>query len=207
MKKEHFRLANKVLDAVIEGSLDKAKKAGEWLASADRLKELPKAWAPHWKGVQDAGKALTEAKDQQAAALVVSKLAVACGACHTAMKAKIKLKDVPLKDGPKGTKSYMLRHIWAAARFWEGLSTPDDKAWVKGAEALAKDKYLHKKLYAAKSKLQKEIRGWAKFVYKMGKKAAKLKKTKDRAKLMGTLMQGCFHCHQKMYVDLKQFPH
>lgn len=206
MKKEHFRLANEVLDAVIEGRLKKAQKAGAWLADPARLKEIPKGWEKHWVAVQNSGKELTKADNQQKAALVVAKIASACGSCHVAMKAKPKFKEQKLDTSMGGTKAFMRRHIWATARLWEGLAGPHDANWVKGADALAKDKGLHKKVHA-RGKLNQEIKSWAKMIYGMGKKAKKTKGQKERTDLFGGLLQGCFHCHQRMYVDLKQFPY
>ena len=80
----------------------------------------------------------------------------------------------------------MARHLWAAARLWEGLIGGVDDAWSQGLDVLAATPLPAAELGAAREPLGKQLQKIA---------AGARKGTSDHAVVYGELLTTCAGCH------------
>lgn len=133
----HLRLAASLHAETVRGHLEVVREL------AARLAHLPPGDVPpelqtRLAALSAEAGALARAGDLEAAAIGVSRLGTACGACHEAVGRgpTVRARAWPPPDDPDGAP--MVRHQWAMDWLWLGLVAPSDAAWSRGARELAR---------------------------------------------------------------------
>ena len=136
---DHLTYASGMREAVIQGDLDLAKEHATRLGAYPQPQYVPELW-------RDSLERLYHLADQGAgseslidAAIVVGRLAEACGDCHSKTGAQPKFSEIP--EAPEGdnTLIHMLRHRSAALSMWQGLAFPSEVKWTTGAAQLKEE--------------------------------------------------------------------
>ena len=129
----HFDEVEAVKAAVIAGDLATAQQQAEWLASHEAVAGLPGDWEPYVAQMQAAARDAADAADIAAAGTATADMALACGACHTAV-AQITAFAFMGQPEAAGVTGHMARHGWAMDRMWKGLIGPSNEAWMEGVQ-------------------------------------------------------------------------
>ncbi|UCG86678.1 MAG: hypothetical protein JSW71_22735, partial [Gemmatimonadota bacterium] len=129
----HFDEVEAVKAAIIAGDLAMAKQQAEWLANHEAVAGLPGDWEPYVAQMQAAAGDVADAADLAAAGAGTGEMALACGACHTAV-GQITSFAFMAQPEEAGVTGHMARHGWAMDRMWKGLIGPSNEAWMEGAQ-------------------------------------------------------------------------
>ena len=190
----HYQAAADVLAAVIRGDLEAVKKPATWLAEHEEP-ELPEGAAPFSSELQRSGARAASATTIEAAADATGRIAAACGSCHREYSPG--MEGTPHVEPPRGAdddiRTFMVRHVWAAERLWEGLVLPSDKEWEAGADAFAGPPLATDSLAFEDPR---GVRALVKRVYQLGRRAGLEKEPSLRARTYGELLSTCAACHQ-----------
>ncbi len=191
----HFDRAGEVHDALVRGELDRAKVAGEWIASHPEprgLTDVPEAFLFAMQGYATQ---VSQSNRLEEAATAAAHLGRTCGDCHReqAIEPRFLVGTAPPSgDGPKAE---MARHIWASERMWEGLVGPGDHAWRSGAEAL-KQGWLDPHDVASDPGDRERIGELIRQVYALGTQAERASDSGERAEIYGEFLNTCTECHR-----------
>lgn len=178
---------------LVDGNLVEAKVHAKHLADAKRKKELPATWAPFVDQMIAGAKEVDKADDLGTACMAFSDVALACGQCHSTLKAKVVFAVAPVPTGANDMASHMRRHAWGAARIWEGLVGPNDELWDQGAIILA-EQPLHESTFLEK-RVTKEVVQLSTEMHSVGERGSKARDPKVRAALYGEMLATCARCH------------
>ena len=127
----------------------------------------------------------------QEASRGAASMAAACGQCHTAVGAPLRLDDPSAVPEGDDLGSHMVRHLWAADRMWDGLMSPSDELWSAGATALADDPLF----LGGPEDRGAEIDRLAREAHQIATEARRTGDTDARAELYARLITGCAGCH------------
>jgi len=190
----HYDVAYEAHDALIHGSISRARAAGQWLATHPES-DMPRGSSTYVREMQRYAGELADAEDLEVAALATAGIAQTCGECHQAFGPGplfLGGGTPPPRRGDE-TRREMQRHSWAAARMWEGLVGPSDAAWLAGANV-----FRDVPLSALADSLPPDIRGDLRTledrVHELGGLAATASGA-DRSVLYGNLIATCTQCH------------
>ena len=132
--RDHAKQAEDLRSAVIAGRFDLIHRVSTEIASDAWSANLRPDYRPHVEAVQKAAGTALDARSVQAAGAALGKLGAACASCHLEQGGPRQPQSVePLSKGV-GT---MAIHAAAEQALWEGLFTPSEAAWKRGAERLA----------------------------------------------------------------------
>lgn len=179
---------------VIQGDLDKAQAAAQWLISRQAQNSFPPSAKVFEDEILESASIISTATELMAVAIQASRIAASCGSCHQASG-----------GGPNfvvGTKSptgdsqeeQMLRHLWAADRMWEGLVGPSDEAWIAGATAMAKTQPALAQAFRDSAMVQ-ATEGFLGEVNRLAEEALRASDLAGRADVYGRLLGTCNRCH------------
>ena len=182
---------------VVQGDLEKARKAAAWILEQEEQAVFPAGGAIHREAVLSSAGRIAGATSLEAVAQQTGQLAGACGQCHQAMDAGPRFVVGSESPGGGSQEAIMVRHLWAADRMWEGLVGPSDDAWTAGAEAMAETQpSLAEALRASVSG-----QGAGVFLEELGLLAREAKDAKGidaRADVYGRLLATCDRCHSRV---------
>lgn len=193
----YFWLALEARDALIMGSLKRAKSRMQKLSQQEYKPLVPAAWYPDMELMLAEARQVAEARDTQEAAIHLAKVAITCGDCH------VKVNAGPLPHAGGGTKpadegedvtTRMLRHQWAADSLWSGLTRPSDAEWMAGAEALI-DAPLMPPETKEGGVVNQAQHAAMEDVREIGQEAKSAERPVDRAQAYADLVQSCSRCH------------
>jgi cytochrome c553 len=181
----HFDEVEAVKAAVIAGDLTVAQQQAEWLAGHEAVAGLPGDWEPHVAQLQAAARDVVEAPDIAAAAAATGEMALACGACHTAV-GEITTFAFLAQPEEAGVTGHMMRHGWAMDRMWKGLIGPSNEAWMEGVRGFAE------------SPLQggtDETRGLGRQTHELAAQGGDAADPAARAAIYSEMLTTCAGCH------------
>jgi cytochrome c553 len=194
--KDHFTRGVKMRDAVIAGDLESLRKDAQWMAEHELSSNLPDAWQPHVKRMQNAAKQALDAPDLARAASAVAEVAGACGGCHVALGGpKLAPSTAPAKGS--GAAPHMARHQWATARMWDALTTPSEDAWRAATEVMADAPLLPEEVAGPRS-LPVATKELARNVHDIAEKARLDRDAGKWVESYGRFLSGCAACHQAL---------
>ena len=183
----HSREAHELRDAVIAGNHAAALPQARDLSENNWTPHLKPAWREHMQAMYDAASLYTKATTSTEAASAVGKLGLACARCHQSLGGP-KLAPTPEAPAPG-----MAAHAWAVERLWTALISPNDAAWLAGAQELAKNPVVRSDVTGVDEQ--------AKRLQKLGLDA--FTTTGDaRAEVFGKVLGTCANCHRKTGTNL-----
>lgn len=189
--RSHFREANAIRAAVINGALADAVAPADALAKTEGLGKIPPQWQSSIDVLQYAAKRIQHGSDVPAAAAAISDIGIACGACHKAGGGpKVKVDAPPAVDGTLASR--MRRHVWATDRLWEGIFVPSDESWKAGADALAGSEPFPKEVL---DRGDVHARSAASRFKTLVATASSKKTPADRGQLYASMLETCGACH------------
>jgi cytochrome c556 len=133
--RDHARDADEMRRAVIAGRFDLIHRVSGVMASDAWSSNLRPDYVPHVTALRNAAAAALDARSMRAAGAALGELGAACAACHR------EHGGPPVPAGaeaaqPGGTGA-MAVHAAAEQALWEGLFTPSEASWKRGAAHLA----------------------------------------------------------------------
>lgn len=190
----HFKAAADVLAAVIRGDLEGVKEPATWLAKHDEP-DLPEGADAFSRELLRAAQRAAEATTIEAAGIATGRLAAACGSCHREYRPGMEPTEhaEPAGGADDDIGMYMVRHVWAAERLWEGLVLPSDAAWEAGADVFAAVPMATEDLAFENPE---GVRALVKRTYELGRRAGLQTEPSLRARTYGELLASCAACHQ-----------
>ncbi|HKU39223.1 MAG TPA: hypothetical protein VJR89_13775 [Polyangiales bacterium] len=136
-----FDAAIRARDAVIDGDLPGAIRAGDTLANTDYASVMPPDWM-HWVGrIQERARELGIAPNLASAGQEVAHLALVCGDCHYEHRQgadRVRMPPRPWTDPSEQLEDRMLRHDVGAERMWYGLVFASEEAFRSGTRTLTR---------------------------------------------------------------------
>jgi mono/diheme cytochrome c family protein len=192
---EHFAVATWARDAVINGNLDALRRPLRALADYRYASVAPGGWLGSIAKLQQAAGLTADAETLDVAAAGVAAMGRVCGSCHREQgggphfAGAERERSRPTSD-TLGTR--MVRHMWAADRFWEGLTGPSDDAWQAGAEALA---HAPEAPPRADPPLPPRFVAALQNVRTLGQRALEASSDEERANVYGAFLASCAACH------------
>ena len=144
-------------------------------------------WTVGWQGTDVFGPASRPLLDPVEATYKLAELGAACAACHREHGGPREPEAVePLTDGV-GT---MAIHAAAEQALWEGLFTPSEASWKRGAERLAGAPELASDVEDVNA-LGQQLRDLAR-----GAAAAQA-----RGDVYGSIVATCSTCHRRLSIE------
>ncbi len=192
---DHFKGATTIRDAVVRGNLQALRDSARWLAEHSTPQEMPGDTEPYLELMRSAATRALEATEVETAARAVASIAEACGSCHFAVGAQVRLVVDSMPAAMPGRIAHMARHKWAADRLWDGLVIPDDAEWDDGVEALGEAPLTPEDLPAD---MQPEIARLAARVHELVGAATTAESIGERSRVYGELLGTCAACHQSI---------
>lgn len=185
--RDHAKEAYELRRGVIAGRFDQIHRVSAVIASDAWSARLRPDYLPHVNAVRHAASAALDARSMPAAGAALGELGAACAACHREHGGPREPEAVePLTDGV-GT---MAIHAAAEQALWEGLFTPSEASWKRGAERLAGAPELGsdvEDVNALGLQLRDRARGAA--------------AGKPRGDVYGSIMATCSTCHRRLSVE------
>lgn len=191
---QNFSRSTDIQTGIVQGDLEKAKAAAEWLFAAENRGSYSGDARVHEEAMLSHAGTIAEAADWVTITSGVGRLAASCGDCHSALGGGPHF--VPGSQAPGGTsqEAHMIRHLWAADRMWEGLVGPSEESWKVGVEALAlTDPSMAAAIRATIP--DDALDGFLAAVSHVAVSAAAAHTQEDRAVAYGQVMESCQSCH------------
>jgi len=192
---DHFKGAAAIRDAVIRGDLQAVREPARWLGEHSTPQEMPGDTEPYLVLMRSAATRALEAREVETAARAAASVAEACGSCHFAFGAQVRVVVDSMPAATPGRIAHMARHKWAADRLWDGLVIPDDAEWDDGVEALGEAPLAPEDLPAD---MQPEIARLAARVHELTDAATTAESIEERSRVYGELLGMCAACHQSV---------
>jgi hypothetical protein len=186
-------LAKEARDATIQGDLEGARAKMKGLTQVPSwFAEYPEPGRKHLVALQSAAEEGAEAPNLEALGRSVTRMAAACGACHTAIGGGPSFKKVGKPPTGAKLEEHMQLHAWAAERMWEGLVVSDAERWKAGARVLYEESWVH-------SAAEDDPKGsaFALHVHEAGMAAVLASNDVERAALYGQFLASCAGCHSQ----------
>jgi hypothetical protein len=191
----HFDRAGEVHDALVRGELDRARTAGEWIASHPEPRSLADVPEEFLFAMQGYAAQVSQSNHLEEAATAAAHLGRTCGDCHREQDVEPRFLVGTAPPSGDGPKAEMALHIWASERMWEGLVGPGDYAWRSGAEAL-KHGWLDPRDVASEPQDRERIGELIRQVYALGSRAEQASDSEQRAEIYGEFLNTCMECHR-----------
>jgi cytochrome c556 len=184
---DHAREAYDLRRGVIAGRFDLMHRVSAVMADDAWSRNLRPDYLPHVTAVRRAANAALDARSMPAAGAALGELGAACAACHREHGGPREPASVePLTDGVGS----MAIHAAAERALWEGLFTPSEASWKRGAERLAGAPELASDVEDLDA-LGRQLRDLA--------QAAAA--SPARGDLYGSVMATCSTCHRRLSIE------
>ncbi|HTV17329.1 MAG TPA: hypothetical protein VMG12_01620 [Polyangiaceae bacterium] len=185
--RDHAKEAEEMRHAVIAGRFDLIHRASAAMAADAWTPQLRPDYLPHVAAVRKAASAALDARSMPAAGAALGELGAACASCHREQGGPPQPPSVePLSDGV-GT---MAVHAAAEQALWEGLFTPSDATWTRGAERLAEAPELASDV--------EEVNALGRELHDLALEATA---GPPRAELYGSIVATCSSCHRRLNIE------
>jgi cytochrome c556 len=186
--RDHAREADEMRRAVISGRFDQLQRASAVIASDAWSSNLRPDYAPYLALVRQAAVAARDARSVHAAGAALGELGAACAGCHRAHGGP------PLSGSAEGALTggagSMAVHAAAEQAMWEGLFTPSDPSWKRGAE-----------LMANAPELASDIEDIAVLGRRLRDLALDAATSSARGDRYGSIVATCSSCHRRFSIE------
>jgi cytochrome c556 len=185
--KDHAREASDLRRGVIAGRFDLIHRVSAVMADDAWSSNLRPDYLPQISAVRHAAKAALDARSMPAAGAALGELGAACAACHLEHGGPPQPANrEPLTNGV-GT---MAMHAAAEQALWEGLFTPSEASWKRGAERLT-----------AAPELSSDVEDVAALGRQLRDLAQAAAASPARGDLYGSIMATCSTCHRRLSIE------
>ncbi len=191
---ERFQTVMRIREHVIQGRLEEAKKLAPEISGPEAPEGMPASWKVWTDQLYDGVVKLEAAKDIDAAALAVARVAATCADCHVAHEGGPgleRMRSIPPQEWSEGDN--MPLHLWAVDWLWLGLTSPSETAWHRGGSELASEPLA--KAFGEGNAKAKELEAK---LYALAKESLTLGEERrgERTRVMGEMLATCAACHQ-----------
>lgn len=185
---DHWTDAAAARDAVVQGDLAAANRAGGKLAAGLPIEALPAELSAYQDELATATKRVQAATNLADAGVGVGKMAQACGRCHNAAGAVLDVPDPVPPEQIDGIKGEMAVHAWAAEKLWLGMIRPSDADLRDAVAVISSPGLVHDdpKVSQAAAELDAGVHELA---------AAVQEDVSARGERYGQLLTTCATCH------------
>jgi cytochrome c556 len=184
---DHAREAQDLRRAVIAGRFDLIHRVSAVMADDAWSRNLRPEYLPHVTAVRRAASAALDARSMPAAGAALGELGAACAACHREHGGPPQpATGEPMANGV-GT---MASHVAAERALWEGLFTPSEASWKRGAERLA-----------GAPELSSDVEDVAVLGRQLRDLAQAAAASPARGDLYGSVMATCSTCHRRLSIE------
>jgi hypothetical protein len=191
---EHFVRVDRMQKAVVAGELELAYAQARWLAEHQPHTDLPAGWEPYIEMMQNGARKVIEAETLADAAVATARVAGACGSCHIANRANVKLGYEPSPNGADAEEE-LLHHQWAANRLWDAVVSRSDELWKLGAHALEHSRVVPASLSGTPSPDSDLARAVTRFDG-LTTQIQRAQTPNERVEALGAYLGSCVGCHQ-----------
>lgn len=191
----HFDAARDAHDAVSDGDLQRAQGAGAVLAARRTFDATPAGSDSLVEVIKEASLQLSTAPDLYDAALLVAQIGLVCGECHRHYDGPLFLGGGKPPEEGEGVRLDMKRHVWAAARLWEGVTGPSDSAWAAGARGL-EDAPLMPEEMTERDETWPRVWELEVLVHGLALRAARTQDPRERSLRYADVLMTCAACHR-----------
>lgn len=197
---EHRTRITTIRSFIIKGNLDGVREPASWLAEHETVSGLPAHFESYVEMMRSYAREIVVAPDLKSAAMSVSSMARTCGNCHLVNHVDLKVAYDPVPADGASTISHMKRHQWAMERLWEGLISPSDTAWWRGADMLVgvplrAAEVTNEATEVGNSAALDEL---ARRVHMLGGQGTITRTPDARSALYGELLGLCADCHTRL---------
>ena len=181
--------------AVISADLEGVREPATWLAEHEAPIGMPSAWAPYEEDMRRFADVAATAANLETAAMAVSEIGAACGACHIASGFRVSFgyAKPPPRD-LENNVTQMQRHLWAADRMWAALIGPSEAAWDSGTGLLA-DVELKANQLTKDPRKQPLVEDLIVQIRATGEKGRNLESGDERTDVYREFLVICANCH------------
>jgi hypothetical protein len=190
----HFAKVHEIEEAAIRGDLASMKAPAQALAQLPAGTGLPSGTEIYVADMKRSAEAVAAAQTLPNAAAATATMVSTCGTCHVVSMASPKFPAVTAPVMIPGTASHMSMHQFAVDLLYQGLATPSDDQWKKGAEAMKASPLANKDL-PKDSTLTKEIVAAEARVHELADRAGKAGDQGAKVAIYGELVGSCASCH------------
>ncbi len=193
----HYGGVDDVQNALIQGDLDRARRAGQRLAEHDGLVDSPASAGPYVTAMRGEAARVAAASTLAGAARATGNMVRICGACHEASRGgqPFRVGGGPEHDAESVTNE-MRRHEWAVNRMMEGLIGPSNDSWLAGATTLS-DAQLFPLGLTGREEIG-SVRELETRLRRLGERASTEEDVTGRGEIYSDLLTTCASCHTQM---------
>jgi hypothetical protein len=183
----HAKEADEMRHAVIAGRFDLIHRVSAVMASDAWSAKLRPDYVPHITAVRQAASAALDSRSMQAAGAALGTLGAACADCHREQGGPpAPASDEVLSDGAGA----MAAHAGAERALWEGLFTPSEARWKRGAQRLAEAPELASDI--------EDVNALGGNLRDLALEAAR---GAPRADVYGRILATCSNCHRRLSIE------
>jgi cytochrome c556 len=185
--RDHANEAFAMRRAVIAGRFDELHRASAIVASDAWSPQLRPDYLPHVTAVRSAASVALDAQSMPMAGAALGRLGDACATCHREHGGPPQPAPDEITSNGVGT---MAIHAAAEQAMWEGLFTPSEASWKRGAERLA-----------AAPELGSDVEDVAALGRNLRDLALGAAAEKPRGEVYGRLIATCATCHRRLSIE------
>lgn len=197
----HYDRAGAVYRGLMNGDMDAAQRAAEWIATHPEIHHMPPGSEPYDGEVRAFAGQVAESSTLRDAANAAARMGTSCGECHRANRVEPRFLMGTAPPGGEGAMAEMARHVWAADRMWAGLLGPSDAAWMDGARGF-QGGWLDTQEVLVDPDDRIRMGALVRQVYDLGAQAAHATQPRERAEIYGEFLTTCADCHRLTLVQM-----
>jgi hypothetical protein len=184
--RDHAKEADELRRAVIAGRFDLLHRVSAVVASDAWSSNLRPDYLPHVKAVQYAAGLALDASSVRTAGAALGELGAACATCHREHGGP---PQAAAEESISGVGS-MAVHAAAEQALWEGLFTPSEASWKRGAERLAQA-----------PELSSDVEDVAALGGELRDLALQAAAGNARSDVYGKIISTCSSCHRRLAIE------
>jgi cytochrome c553 len=185
--RDHAKEADELRRAVIAGRFDLLHRVSAVIASDAWSSNLRPDYLPHVKAVQHAAGLALDATAVRAAGAALGELGAACATCHREHGGPA---QPATEEGMGSGVGSMAIHGAAEQALWEGLFTPSEATWKRGAERLAQA-----------PELSSDVEDVAALGGELRDLALQAAAGNARSDVYGKIISTCSSCHRRLAIE------
>jgi hypothetical protein len=185
--RDHAREADELRRAVIAGRFDLLHRVSAVIASDAWSSSLRPDYLPHVKAVQHAAGLALDATSVRAAGAALGELGAACATCHREHGGP---PQPAIEESIGSGVGSMAIHAAAEHALWQGLFTPSEEGWKRGAESLARA-----------PELSSDVEDVAALGGELRDLALQAAAGNPRSDVYGRIISTCSSCHRRLNIE------
>lgn len=184
--REHTSEALDLRRAVIAGRFDLLHRAAASVAVDEWSPNLRPDYLPYVTAIRTAAGAALDARSMGEAGAALGALGDACSACHR------ERGGPPQRTAsePVSGVGTMAVHVAAEQALWEGLITPSEASWKRGAQGLA-----------AAPELASDVADVSALARQVSDLALQASQGGPRGDIYGSILNTCSTCHRRLGIE------